>query len=217
MLNRVRDTLKRIFQPLVTDIQRLVDDQVNLVKVKRMTDGHAKAKDIKVPILLSLRSKLSSNLTRFPGHFPSRRLRLQRIPQAVSRSRASRQSSHPAPRCLVCHRQVRLHLSPTSSSLPFPPRFLQVANTFPRGAVLSQLPKEAVITSTVATQHYGVSALAAYDEAEDAGQPICKDRFTGRDRVSKARSPPMSPLPVPAPLLPISLPPASLFVLTSHR
>lgn len=40
--------MKGIFQPLMTDIQRLVDDQVNLVKVKRMSEGHPKAKDIKV-------------------------------------------------------------------------------------------------------------------------------------------------------------------------
>lgn len=32
----------------MTDIQRLVDDQVNLVKVKRMSEGHPKAKEIKV-------------------------------------------------------------------------------------------------------------------------------------------------------------------------
>ena len=110
MLNGVRDTLKRIFQPLITDIQRLVDDQVNLVKVKRMTDGHAKAKEIKVPILPSHKSELSSNLSRPSGHFPRGRLRLQRVPQAMSTSRTPRNSSHPAARCLVCHCQVRLHL-----------------------------------------------------------------------------------------------------------
>ena len=30
------------------EIQKLVDEQVNLVKIKRMTEDHAKAKEIKV-------------------------------------------------------------------------------------------------------------------------------------------------------------------------
>ena len=40
--------VKKIFDPLINDIERLVDEQVNLVKVKRMSDGHPKAKEIKV-------------------------------------------------------------------------------------------------------------------------------------------------------------------------
>ena len=40
--------MKKIFQPLITDIERMVEDQVNLVKVKRLTEGHAKANEIKV-------------------------------------------------------------------------------------------------------------------------------------------------------------------------
>lgn len=47
-LSPPRDVLKKIFQPLVTDIQRLVHDQVNLIKVKRLSEGHPKATDIKV-------------------------------------------------------------------------------------------------------------------------------------------------------------------------
>ena len=43
-----RDVLRRIFNPLITDIQRLVDDQVNLVKVKRLSENHPKAQEIKV-------------------------------------------------------------------------------------------------------------------------------------------------------------------------
>lgn len=43
--------MKAIFDPLITDIERLVDDQVNLVKVKRMQEGHPKANEIKVSSL----------------------------------------------------------------------------------------------------------------------------------------------------------------------
>lgn len=43
-----RDDVKAIFDPLITDIERLVDDQVNLVKVKRMQESHPKANEIKV-------------------------------------------------------------------------------------------------------------------------------------------------------------------------
>lgn len=56
-----------------------------------------------------------------------------------------------------------------------------------RGAVLSQLPQEAAITSTVATKHYGVSASAVYSEAEDSGQPTSIHRFDGKRRVQKVR------------------------------
>lgn len=43
-----RDCLRRIFQPLITDIQRLVDEQINLVLIKRMLEGHKDASNIKV-------------------------------------------------------------------------------------------------------------------------------------------------------------------------
>jgi hypothetical protein len=36
-----------------------------------------------------------------------------------------------------------------------------------RGAVLSQLPQEALIVSNQATRHYGVSSNAIFDEEED--------------------------------------------------
>ncbi|TGO59388.1 hypothetical protein BCON_0045g00300 [Botryotinia convoluta] len=41
------DDLKKIFDPLITDIERLIDEQVNLVKVKRMSEDHPKATEIK--------------------------------------------------------------------------------------------------------------------------------------------------------------------------
>jgi hypothetical protein len=47
------------------------------------------------------------------------------------------------------------------------------------------MPREAVVTSTKAVRHYGVSANAVYKEAEDAGQPKIWDRFESIYRVSK--------------------------------
>ncbi|KAL8946546.1 MAG: hypothetical protein Q9222_007073 [Ikaeria aurantiellina] len=46
--NMKGDDVKKIFQPLITDIERMVEDQVNLVRVKRLNEGHPKANDIKV-------------------------------------------------------------------------------------------------------------------------------------------------------------------------
>ncbi|KAH8745651.1 hypothetical protein F5883DRAFT_654386 [Diaporthe sp. PMI_573] len=40
-----------------------------------------------------------------------------------------------------------------------------------KGAVLSRLPQQAVVVSTQATHHYGVSALAIYEPAIDKGRP----------------------------------------------
>ena len=51
--------------------------------------------------------------------------------------------------------------------------------------MLSMLPREAAITSTVATKHYGVAANCTYDETEDAGQPTSVNKYTGKTRVSK--------------------------------
>jgi hypothetical protein len=48
LIVKKREDVKAIFDPLITDIERLVDDQVNLVMVKRMQEGHPKANEIKV-------------------------------------------------------------------------------------------------------------------------------------------------------------------------
>jgi hypothetical protein len=54
-----------------------------------------------------------------------------------------------------------------------------------KGAVLSQMPHEAVVTATKCVRHYGVSANAVYKEAEDAGQEKIWDTLEGIYRVSK--------------------------------
>ena len=48
MLTQSRDDVKTIFDPLIIDIERLVADQVNLVTVKRMSEGHSKEDQVKV-------------------------------------------------------------------------------------------------------------------------------------------------------------------------
>lgn len=50
--------MKKIFQPLITDIERMVEDQVNLVRVKRLNEGHPKANEIKVRCHYPVASKL---------------------------------------------------------------------------------------------------------------------------------------------------------------
>jgi hypothetical protein len=54
-----------------------------------------------------------------------------------------------------------------------------------RGAVLSQMPHQAVVTATKCVRHYGVSAGIVYKEAEDAGQEKIWDSFEGIYRVMK--------------------------------
>jgi hypothetical protein len=43
-----KETLTSIFGPLISEIEKLIDEQCNMVKIKRMQDGHAKADEIKV-------------------------------------------------------------------------------------------------------------------------------------------------------------------------
>lgn len=54
-----------------------------------------------------------------------------------------------------------------------------------RGAVLSQLPDEATITSSVATRHYGVSAMSEYEDIRDRGQEKVWSEADGKYKVSK--------------------------------
>ncbi|TVY38304.1 Heat shock 70 kDa protein 12B [Lachnellula occidentalis] len=50
--NMTSDDVKAIFDPLIADIQRLVEEQVNLVKVKRLSESHPKATEIKAIFLV---------------------------------------------------------------------------------------------------------------------------------------------------------------------
>ena len=78
-----------------------------------------------------------------------------------SPSRAPRHSNHTASRCMGCNSKVR-------STSPAVQTISRIQANFKfRGAVLSQLPQEALIVSNQATRHYGVSANAIFDEEED--------------------------------------------------
>ncbi|KAL8667386.1 MAG: hypothetical protein Q9202_000602 [Teloschistes flavicans] len=139
LLIPVRDDVKRIFQPLITDIERMVEDQLNLVLVKRLSEGHPKANEIRAIFLV--------------GGFGSSEYLKQCL-----------ETSHP---------KIQV-IQPNDAW-----------SAIVKGAVLSQLPQEAAITSTVATKHFGVSANAPYDEREDRGQPTTTSKYTGKQKVSK--------------------------------
>jgi len=131
------DVLKGIFAPLITNIQSLVDEQVNLVTIKRLSEGHPKAKEIKAIFLV--------------GGFGS-----------SDYLKNCLQDKHPDIQVIQPHDAWSV-----------------------RGAVLSQLPKEAMITSSVATRHYGVAASSLYNSYEDKGQTILLDQQTGKEKVMK--------------------------------
>ncbi|KAL8887793.1 MAG: hypothetical protein Q9215_004678 [Flavoplaca cf. flavocitrina] len=153
--NMKGDDVKKIFQPLITDIERMVEDQVNLVRVKRLNEGHPKANEIKAIFLV--------------GGFGSS----EYLKQCLQTSHPAIQVIQPNDAWSAIVKYCSTYLKKFSLLISF------------RGAVLSQLPQEAAITSTVATKHYGVSANAAYDRREDAGQEVIIDKYTGKKQVSK--------------------------------
>lgn len=51
--------------------------------------------------------------------------------------------------------------------------------------MLSQLPDEATITSSVATRHYGVSAMTEWEESRDRGQEKDWSETDGKYKVAK--------------------------------
>ncbi|MCJ1301655.1 hypothetical protein MMC08_004456, partial [Hypocenomyce scalaris] len=137
--NMKGDNVKGIFQPLMTDIQRLVDDQVNLVKVKRMSESHPKAKEIKAIFLV--------------GGFGSSEYLKKCL-----------EETHPGIQVIQPH---------------------DAWSAIVKGAVLSQLPDEATITSSVATRHYGVSANNDWEEIRDRGQEKVWLESHGKFKVAK--------------------------------
>jgi hypothetical protein len=87
-LTLYRADVQAIFDPIIIDIERLVDDQVNLVKVKRMSGNHPKADEIKVGALLHLwlnHLTISHNI----GHLSGWWVRIEPIPQVSPRGRSS--------------------------------------------------------------------------------------------------------------------------------
>ncbi|RAL62854.1 hypothetical protein DID88_004695 [Monilinia fructigena] len=137
--NMKGDDVKAIFDPLITDIERLVDDQVNLVKVKRMQESHPKANEIKAIFLV--------------GGFGASEYLKTRLEEI-----------HPDIQIIQPH---------------------DAWSAIVKGAVLSRLPQEAVIVSTQATRHYGVSAMELHDDEIDKGQLKVYDASDGKSRAQR--------------------------------
>ncbi|KAH7175320.1 hypothetical protein EDB81DRAFT_769600 [Dactylonectria macrodidyma] len=119
------DDVKAIFDPLVTDILRLINDQVQRVRLKQGTQ------DLKGIFLV--------------GGFGGSQYLTKRV-----------RDEHP---------DIEI-LQP-------PDAWAAIA----KGAALSRMPREAIVTSTSATCHYGVSARAIHDSILDHGRPT----FVSRD------------------------------------
>lgn len=56
-----------------------------------------------------------------------------------------------------------------------------------KGAVLSQIPTQATVTSTKAVRHYGIRATCPFDATTDQGRPTYFDSFYGTQRVRDYR------------------------------
>lgn len=93
LLTLDRDDVKAIFDPLISDIERLVEEQVNLVTLKRMSEGHPKADQIKVCNTPLMKDNHSYPV---PGNFSCRRVRIERVSKAPSRGRTCRHSDYSA-------------------------------------------------------------------------------------------------------------------------
>ncbi|KAF4626672.1 hypothetical protein G7Y89_g11485 [Cudoniella acicularis] len=131
--------VKAIFDPLIQDIERLVDEQVNLVTMKRVADGHPKADQIKAIFLV--------------GGFGSS----QYLKSCLEKD----------------HLEIQV-IQPHGAW-----------GAIAKGAVLSQLPQEALIVSNQATRHYGVEATSLFEERTDKGQMKHFDKSTGKYRVAR--------------------------------
>ncbi|KAH7157318.1 hypothetical protein B0J13DRAFT_592817 [Dactylonectria estremocensis] len=124
------EDLKAIFDPLVTDILRLINDQIQRVRLKQGTQ------DMKGIFLV--------------GGFGGNQYLMKRV-----------RNEHP---------DIEI-LQP-------PDAWAAIA----KGAALSRMPREAIVTSTSAICHYGVSALCIHDPILDHGRRT----LLGRD--GKTRS-----------------------------
>ncbi|KAL3954485.1 hypothetical protein ACCO45_010048 [Purpureocillium lilacinum] len=111
--------LRSIFDPLITDILMLIEQQVQSVKIKRV------AKGITGIFLVGGFGSSQYLRDRVQKHFPDIQV-----------------------------------LQPNDAWA-----------AIVKGATLSKLPREAIVTSTSSTRHYGVEAWSVFRSAEDLGQP----------------------------------------------
>ncbi|KAH6884874.1 hypothetical protein B0T10DRAFT_550765 [Thelonectria olida] len=112
------EKLNEIFEPLITDILRLINDQVQRVRLKQESE------ELKGIFLV--------------GGFGGNQYLIRRV-----------RNEHP---------DIEI-LQP-------PDAWAAIA----KGAALSRMPREAIVTTTSATRHYGVSAMSVHDPIRDAGQ-----------------------------------------------
>jgi len=139
-LTLTSDVLGEIFEPLVTDIQRLVEEQVNLARLKQSESGDSNS-EIKAIFLVG-------------GFGSSRHLK----------------------ECIEC------------SSFCSGIQVIQPEDAWSaivRGAILSELPQEAAVVSSIAQRNYGIKARSDYIAHEDRGQPKQWDAYLGKHRVTK--------------------------------
>lgn len=69
--------LHAIFEPVFKEIDRLVAEQINKVRIKRLQDKHPKGADIKAGIFLTVRQAIFLTLT---GYFSRGRFRFKFVP-----------------------------------------------------------------------------------------------------------------------------------------
>lgn len=60
----ISDSVHQIFEPVINEIEKLVAEQANKVRVKRLTDNHPKGPDIKVRLVTCLTVFESSSFFR---------------------------------------------------------------------------------------------------------------------------------------------------------
>lgn len=118
------DDLSEIFEPVSKEIDRLVAEQINKVRLKRLQDNHPKGADIKAIFLV--------------GGFGSSLFLKNSI-----------QQEHP---------DIQV-IQPNDAW-----------SAIVQGAVLSKLPREAVVVSSIAERHYGVTTGARYVHTRDASR-----------------------------------------------
>jgi hypothetical protein len=130
-----------IFESVFKEIDRLIAEQINKVRIKRLEDRHPKGSKIKVIFLV--------------GGFGSSLF----LKEAI-------QKAHP---------DIQL-IQPENAW-----------SAIVQGSVLSKLPQQATLVSSVAERHYGVSAGQEYDAVRSAGHDVWKycDEWEEIDRISR--------------------------------
>ena len=132
-------TLHVIFEPIFKGINKMINEQISKVRLRRVDKEHPKAADIKAIFLV--------------GGFGS--------------------SGYLRERVTNTHLDVQV-IQPNDAW-----------SAIVRGAVMSQLPSEARVVTSIAAKHYGVSARSLYDGIKDEGHTKIYDAIQDEWRVDK--------------------------------